>query len=47
MKEQTEFLESEVKRAEDILAQMKDSTIKLFELFQCDPTPVYAVVGMF
>ena len=47
MKKGNSDLQIEVERAEDILVKMKSSTMDLFNLFQCDPTPVYAVVGMY
>ncbi|KAK7061144.1 hypothetical protein SK128_001394 [Halocaridina rubra] len=38
-------LETDLRKAEDTLTEMKTSTQELFDLLQCDPTPVIAIVG--
>lgn len=38
-------LEKELRRAEDTLTEMKTATQELFDLLQCDPQPIVAIVG--
>ncbi|KAK4298244.1 hypothetical protein Pmani_029402 [Petrolisthes manimaculis] len=40
-----EVLEGELKIAEDTLTEMKTATHELFEMLQCDPQPIIAIVG--
>ncbi|KAK3856476.1 hypothetical protein Pcinc_037203 [Petrolisthes cinctipes] len=40
-----EVLEGELRTAEDTLTEMKTATQELFEMLQCDPQPIIAIVG--
>lgn len=43
--EAVELLEADLRRAEETLTEMKTATQELFDLMQCDPQPVVAIVG--
>lgn len=40
-----EALERELRQAEDTLTEMKTATQELFDVLQCDPLPIVAIVG--